>query len=409
MFFYNIFYSKLCGKFMDGMLKDDFHIATYEDKLKKLLDAFVYNENLNFILNVFENDSLIKIHEIGKALYLLISFKCCPYKSYDALDINFTKKRTVCLFARANFIWGALPYPAEQAELGSLLLQLSIYNSKYKEIALDMLDFQQASLTHKCEVFSSLFVQSISRNFDDINRASHIFLSKMNVSYLEDYFFIDEEIGFMMLRNKESSAYITGSGCKSSLGAFLFKDVGIVALGPHQGVPESGEEFGISGKAHYFQFFQNEKSTNIAFSSSLSSISKRNTNFQFLKDSSFSFSKVNICAEISLLKYFIDIEFVNCSKENSFFSLFCKAHTCSIFKGPCLRAYSLDSYKGPVNDVILRGLNGESIIIELFGGSKNLQIFSLPGDNTFWGANFLMLFNRSHDKMEYCFRAKHGI
>lgn len=391
------------------MLKNDFSVVTYEARIKQLLDALFSNENLTIFLDLFKDDSLLKVHEIGKALYLLLSFKCYQYQSSDFLDLNFTKKGTLCLFKQANFIWGDLPYPAEHAELGSLLFQLSVYDKEYEKIASNMLAFQQAVLTHKHEVFSSLFLQPISRNQNDINRANHIFLSNMNANYLQDYFFLDEEIGFMMLRNYNSSIYIVGSGCKSSLGAFLFKEVGIIAWGPHQGVPENGEEFGISGKVHYFKSYRYNENINVSFSSTLSSISNRDTGFQFLKDSSFSLSKVNVKAEISLFKYFIDMEFINCKREESFFAIFCRSHICSIVKGPCLRAHSLDSYKGPISDIVLEGVDKEIITIELLKGGKSMQIFSLPGDNTFWGANFLVLFNRSHDKMECCFRSRHSI
>lgn len=390
------------------MLQKDLCVSTYEMRLKSLLEAFIANKDLNFFLTLFKNDSLIKIHEIGQALYTLLFFQCFPSGNIDILQLNFTKKKTVCLFKHANFIWGALPYPAEHAELGSLLMQLSAYNEKYKEKAVNMLAFQQASFTHNQEIFSSLFTQSFSRNQEDVNRAGNIFLSTMKKSCLKDYFFVDEEIGFIMLRNDNASAYVSGSGCKSSLGAFLFKDIGIVSWGPHQGIPEQGEGFGVSGQPLYFRFYKYEKTIKVLFVSPLSSVSQRETGFQFLKDSSFSLSRVKVSADVSLLKYSIDIEFINCSRENSFFSIFCKAQICSIIKGPRLRAYSLDSYQGPVSAVILEGVNKETLRIEGIKGEE-MQIFSLPGDDTFWGANFLLLFKRNYDKMECYFTLEHSI
>lgn len=390
------------------MLKEDFCVSTYEMRLKRLLQAFISGKDSIFFLNLFKDDALISIHEIGQALYTLLFFECFPSKNIDILQLNFTKRKTVCLFKQANFIWGALPYPAEHAELGSLLMQLSVYNEKYKETTENMLAFQQASFTHKQEIFSSLFAQSLSRNQKDVNRAGNIFLSTMKQSCLKDYVFVDEDIGFIMLRNDNASAYVSGSGCKSSLGAFLFKDIGIVSWGPHRGIPEKGEGFGISGNPLYFRFYKYEETVKVLFDSPLSSVSERETGFRFLKDSSFSLSRVKVAVEFSLLKYSIDMEFINCSCENSFFCLFCKAHVCSIIKGPRLRAYSLDSYKGPINTVVLEGIDKETLKIEGIGGEE-MQIFSLPGNDTFFGANFLMLFKRNYAKIDCCFTLEHSI
>lgn len=56
-------------------------------------------------------------------------------------------------------------------------------------------------------------------------------------------------------------------------------------------------------------------------------------------------------------------------------------------EGPRLRSSSLDSYKGPSNDVII---HGERDSLRILSSSLYMEIFSLQGKERFWGSNFLI-------------------
>ncbi|WP_201456817.1 hypothetical protein [Chlamydia sp. 17-3921] len=352
----------------------------------KLFICACQDKNIRqFVLKSFRYHPLLKAHDIARAVYLLMALEEGEDLGFSFLKLRQELSGAVKIFSHGGFPWGGLPYSAEHSELGLLLLQISEFYDESLSCARKMADFQQAVFNHEGSVFPSLWSQENSRSFQEKTTLSKSFLYRLDQQVLSECSFKDLGIGFWMSRNCSSSAYVSASGCKSSIGSYLWGDVGIVAYGPCYGDISDCQGFGLCGVAKEFSYFERESSIEFSFLSSTAVPCSRLTRFSFLQDA---YLGIKVRYQINFSEKQCQIRsFLQEPSQVTTFSIFCNGKHCQVVNGPRLRSSSLDSYKGPTNDIIIMGDQGS---MRVFSAAPCMEIFSLQGKDRFWGSNFLI-------------------
>ncbi|MEG0036687.1 MAG: hypothetical protein RSB82_02525 [Victivallaceae bacterium] len=371
-------------------------MLNYESDIKTLLslsDSKCYSRILDF-----KYHPVLKVHELAYALYLsYLSDE--DFRLEDRTVFNKTEQGTILLFERACFLWGGLPYLAEYAELGLILLRLSQRDEKYLSVIQNMIAYQQAVFDHRGVVFPTLYRQGIGRNLKEITNICRLFMERFGVETRTDYRFSDKELGFWMTRSSDFSSYVCASGCKSGMGAFLKGDIGIIGFGTQSTPPEDTSGFGIAGFSGDFvtedvdenEFMENGTLFKVSYHFSAASPSDKPSGFRFLRDSALPGERFYCQTNVSPKSYQVFLGRKELQPKDSYgISVFCIGRSCRIEGGPSLRANSLDSYKGPMKPVILTGDSGDMVVG--CSGTEVMEIFSLQGNDSFWGADFIIVF-----------------
>ncbi len=357
----------------------------FESQISHLIHASRDKKSIETVLRLFYHHPLLRVHDIARAIYLLLALENGKDIPLDFLRLSIAEQGYMRLFQQSGFIWGGLPYPAEQAELGLLLIQIADFYEESRQYVEKIRSFQQALFSHSGDLFPSLWSQEISRPIRERSQLCHAFLSKLEDPLQHMYTWFDAHLGFWMHRKGDSSAYVSGTGCKSGVGGVFFHDVGIVNCGPCSG--ELGEEgvFGISGLAKQFSYSQGD-TTSISFHSNMVHPDLRNTGFMYLKDARQGTPiQHHVCIQDHRYSVVSTLEE---PMPTASFSIFCKGSSCVIDKeGPRLRVSSLDSYKGPSKEIFIYG---QDAALRLTLSSVKMQVFALPGDHRFWGSHFLV-------------------
>lgn len=359
--------------------------VNFDIQTKQLLHFCRNKENRDFVFSFFRYHPLLKIHDIARACYLLIALEEGQDLGQEFLKLTQEESGAVRLFCCGGFPWKGLPYPGEHAELGLLLLQIEKFYDSTVDTTKAMGAFQQAGLTHEATVFPSLWCQEKGRPVAEKTAASKSFLYQLGQQIFSEYRFLDAEIGFWMQRTRSFSAFVSGSGCKSGVGAYYFGDVGVVNYGPCYGDVSDCLGFGLSGVAKEFVCEDNGQSARLSFLSSISLPHSRYTGFSFLQDAYLG-SPIRFTTQVTEERCVVH-SLIEKEYQGLAFSVFCKGRHCHVVGGPRLRSSSLDSYKGPANDVIIQG---ERDSLRILSSAPYMEIFSLQGRERFWGSNFLI-------------------
>ncbi len=357
----------------------------FDSQVKQLIYACQDKNLRNFVFKFFRHHPLLKVHDIARAIYLLMALEEGQDLGLDFLKLQQELSGAVRLFCYGGFPWKGLPYPGEHAELGLLLLQISRFYDESLVHAKMMNSFQQAMFMHEATVFPALWSQEHTRSIKEKTTLSKSFLYQLDQQIANEYSFTDPHLGFWMQRTRSSSAFISGSGCKSGIGAYYSGDVGIVNYGPCHGDISDCSGFGLSGVVKEFSCTENNGITTCSFLSSTSLPYPRLTGFTFLQDAYLGDKirhTVNVSEKDCRVHSLLEEDLSNLT-----FSIFCKGKSCQVVEGPRLRSSSLDSYKGPTNDVIIQG---ERDSLRILSSSPHMEIFSLQGKERFWGSNFLI-------------------
>ncbi|KTF28598.1 hypothetical protein cpL1_0633 [Chlamydia pecorum] len=337
------------------------------------------------VLKYFRYHPLLKAHDIARAVYLLIALEEGQDLGLGFLKLSQDLSGAVKLFSHGGFPWGGLPYPAEHAELGLLLLQVAEFYHESLSNAEKMSAFHQAMFTHEHGIFPSLWSQENTRSSLEKTSLSKSFLYRLDQQVLPEYTFSDPNLGFWMMRTHSSSAYVSASGCKSSVCSYCWGDVGIIACGPSYGEISDCQGFGLCGVAKEFSCVVHNVSSEFSFLNSIAVPYPRLTGFSYLQDA---YLGVKVRHQINVSEKQCQVRsFIQEPSERISFSVFCRAKHCQVVNGPKLRSNSLDSYKGPTNDVLLVGDQGA---IRVLSAAPRMEIFSLQGEESFWGGNFLI-------------------
>ncbi|BAE81401.1 conserved hypothetical protein [Chlamydia felis Fe/C-56] len=359
--------------------------SNFDFQVKQLIYACQDKKLRNFAFKIFRYHPLLKVHDIARAIYLLMALEEGQDLGLDFLKLDQELSGAARLFCFGGFPWKGLPYPGEHAELGLLLLQISRFYDESLKPAKMMNSFQQALFTHEATIFPSLWSQERTRSIKEKTSLSKSFLYQLDQQVAIEYKFTDPNLGFWMQRTRSASTFVSGSGCKSGVGAYYSGDVGVVNYGPCYGDISDCEGFGLCGMVKEFSSIENHGETNISFLSATAVPCPRFTGFSYLKDAYLG-SKIRHHIAISerQCKVLSLIEEDPCK---STFLIFCRGKSCQVVEGPRLRSSSLDSYKGPTNDILIQG---ERDSLRILSSSPRMEIFSLQGKERFWGSNFLI-------------------
>ncbi|MBF5051127.1 Uncharacterized protein CLAVI_000762 [Candidatus Clavichlamydia salmonicola] len=371
----------------------------FEEDIFLLLDYVENGVKDKSCLLKYQKHPVMMLHEGIAILYTVL---CEKYQQkYSFPKLNVTSSGMVLLFDRACFPWQGFPYPYDHARLGLWLLRSAQNDHSRYVIAKSMLAFQQATLDHFGKALTGLFCQDKGPSAKLITQAIYDFLESFNEPFLSIYDFVDNYIGYHFFRRERTTVAVAASGCKSGMGLFLRDHVGIICYGPHLPPFESGQGFGLAGRHFNYCYTKNDDdSAHISYTCRTAAPHVRKTGFQYLEDSSefvpwiqasckFAYNEVSYKCSF-ILPLFLS---KHVSKKMSF-SFFGKGKYCRIFKGPCLRAGALDSYKGPAEKIIFEGEDSQEVFLNGFKGDF-MEVISLSGDETFWGANFLIIFHPS--------------
>lgn len=371
-----------------------FPSLNFDSQVKRFIDACRDKGSRSSILKYFRYHPLLKVHDIARAIYLLMALEEGQDLGLSFLDLDILPSGGVRLFNRGGFPWQGLPYPAEQAELALLLLKIAEFYEDSASFAVDIARFQQVLFNHESIVFPSLWTQECGRASKEKTGLCTTLLYQLDCQVDSEYQFSDNVLGLWVQRNRSFSAYVSGSGCKSGVGAYYLDDVGIVNYGPCYGDISDCSGFGICGSPKEFSLDSNGT---VIFTSSTVLPCPRLTGFSYLQDAYLGAHVVHSvhveesrCEVISLLE----------DPQGMTFSIFAKGQGCQVVNGPRLRSRSLDSYKGPINDILLQG---ERMSLRIIASSSKMEIFSLEGGTRFWGSNFLISFPYTNGEIRVLF------
>ncbi|MCP5470388.1 MAG: hypothetical protein H7A36_07800 [Chlamydiales bacterium] len=293
------------------------------------------------------------------------------------LDIREMTSGCAALFTRGYFPWGSLPYPKEHAELGSLLLKLGKTDLAHK-----MARWQSQTLDHYKRPIFSLFNQERSCTYKELESAVLNFLGE--ASYTEPLgLFSDSELGLVRILNDEETFLSVASGCKSGMGAHLFRDVGVINYGPQLLPIGDCAGFGLAGKPRTFSLDGGK----VHYQTRLAAPHARNTHLP-IQDSGYSglWIEVEQTMEETICQFDGFRPLNTCA-----FCFFLKAPAVFVAGSHKLNPKSLDRYMGPPSTIQLQG----GMELEVLDGATQMEIIPLAGDESFWGADFLASFTLS--------------
>lgn len=352
-----------------------------ENFLGELQRALEQGASLSQI-ELWGRSPLLKEHELLQATYAVVAKRAGmipPKLHFEPLPGG-----AIPLFGCGFFPWKALPYPKEHAELGTRLAQLGD-----QQTALQMASFQEATLDHAKQPAHALFMQEGFPCHDALARANTNFFETIGYTPASHFKFADQELGMVSRRTTTSTVICVGSGCKSGLGLFLHHDAGIINWGPQTSPIGKCEGFGLAGRAQKVHLDAAEHHFALSFQCRLATAASRETGFSHLQDAGYSARWMEAAIEG-------DNEGIACRvgfhtlypSDKTLFVLFGKGKTCLVAGSHQLKSRSLDRYGGPYQPVNLIGSLGN---VRVEGeGIAHMEIIPLAGDESFWGADFLL-------------------
>ncbi len=357
---------------------------TYLSSLRELLQQDKADPDLVRRLGV---SPFIQEHELARASYALL----CQREGLKPLPLKLsqTTSGAVPLFSRGFFPWGGLPYPKEHAQLGVLIQSLG-----EKEIAHKMGEWQRATLDHNSRPITSLFSQEKGGSDAQLEDANRAFFQTFEQSPQLPSHFVDKSLGLVRKCSEEQTVLCVGSGCKSGMGAFLKGGGGILNYGPQISSIGDCSGFGLAGRA---QNFHTEEEFFLCYQCRLAAPHERNTGFPNLQDSGYSALWMYTQQTFRNNTLLTDCRFEGLRPLSEVsFVFFGKGEGCVVAKSHRLTPRSLDRYQGPAQPFEIEG-----VCVEARKGLGQMQIIPLAGDESFWGADFLIAFHVEDKEIQF--------
>lgn len=211
----------------------------------------------------------------------------------------------------------------------------------------------------------------------------------------------DPNIALAVFRTKDSYVTATLMGNKTGLGSFHFKDVSIVNYGPQLFPLGDCENFGIEKTTDYKEgslekvFFEAKRDrfslegTCRVTSSAAVALSKSKSALFSLKHSGV---WLDISQKYSNSEQRLEVSPYGFGKISDMaFVFYVKGELYVPGNNIKLRPRSLDSYEGDAEKIYVRGSEGE-ICIHHFSENREVKVTPLVGDDSFWGADFLIAY-----------------
>jgi len=331
---------------------------------------------------------LLKEHELLQVTYALLAKRhgMAPFKP----QLFPLRSGAIPLFRQGCYPWSALPYPKEHAQLGSLLVQLE--DLEMHKIAEQMSRFQEATLDHNKKPIYSLFQQEKGISSLCLNEANTEFFNEIGLIPSDHFRFSDHELCMISRRTDTMTLICMGSGCKSGMGALLYHNAGIINYGPQLLPIGESAGFGLAGRAQNGQLNEEADHFSMSYLCRLAAPSLRKTGFSHLQDSGYSslWMRAEVKEEangISIRCHFETLHSLN----KIVFSFFGKGEAASVAGSHKLSPRSLDRYQGPPQPLVfLDGVRG--VRIDVIDGISAMEVIPLAGDDSFWGADFLVAY-----------------
>jgi hypothetical protein len=368
-----------------------FFAMKLDEKIKELRHAYLQQEPPPAIAWEF-----LQEHELVHAYTLLLARRA----GVASPPLNLKQLKSGCLpLLRLHFFpWQGLPYPEEHAELGSLLLQME--EAHLQEIALKMAAFQYATLDHEGKPLFSIFRQEVARKYEELQRANSLFFAALPATVKKAPTFLDAELGIFAWKREEETFFSTASGCKSGMGAHLFRDVGILNFAPQKLPLGECERFGLAGRAMVFSFEEKGRGVEIASTCRLASSRSGTNEIDGLMNSSYSglWISAKLFYELHQMRLVAQLEGTS-ALENWVFSFFIKGKFCFVAGSHKLAPRSLDRYLGPPQEVEVRGERGKCSLQA--SGAAKMEVIPLIGGDHFWGADFLIAYTLEERDLDF--------
>lgn len=298
-------------------------------------------------------------------------------------DFNWTKSGAALLKKRAYLPWGPLPYPSLHAEVGKELVRLG------HERARGMASWQHVTLDHRGEPLLFLFQEERMGGAQQ-SACNAQFLSSIDHDLPPSHFF-DEELQLLGRKSADSTLLLTATGCKSGMGALLFKDVGFVNFGPH--LPPLGEcaHFGLAGRGREL-LFENGPNEGFRLSFCTAVAAERGLSRLWVEV---------ICEQRAERELLLSVHFEGfLPPEQTSFLFFGRGAHCIVSRLHKLTPRSLDRYLGPACELILHGAEGQMTLLPL-KGARQMEIHPLPLTPQFWESDFLITFRPKSRELNF--------
>lgn len=294
----------------------------------------------------------------------------------------------VCLLENEFFPWEGLPYPYEHAKHGIELVK----NGKLEK-AQAMVRFQEATLDHHKKPLLFFFRQEGGYSYQDLEKANFLFFESVGIQPAETCQFVDSQLGIVAIRDQHQTMVCMGSGCKSGMGAYLIENSGVINFGPQLLPLGDCSGFGLAGRGNKIT----ANSHLLSYQCRLAAPHHRNTGIPWLRDSGYSGAWIESLCNISPEGLKISGKLMGFRSQNDFLiTFFGKGKACYVAGSHKLCPRSLDRYQGPAQKIVL-----EEVSIYPEEGFHHMEVVPLAGDESFWGADFLIAFQLA--QTHFCF------
>jgi hypothetical protein len=292
------------------------------------------------------------------------------------------------LYSNCFFPWDGLPYPQQHAELGLLLLQHQ--ETEFQNLALRMACFQEATLDHFKNPIFPFFQQEGKGDAAALQKENTAFFKALGHTPRETFHFVDDILGLFAQRSETSTLVCAGSGCKSGMGYYVYKNAGVMNFGPQLLPLGNCSGFGLAGRSRNARINFREDAFMLYYCCRLAAPHSRATGLDFLDDSGYSGLWIEAEIQGNLNGFSFECHFKGTNPLGRLiFSFFGKGESCIVGNSIKLQPSSLDRYHGPPQRVTFLGQGG-GVRVEAQEGLTNMEIIPLAGDRNFWGADFLV-------------------
>jgi|GEM_PF-2042651 len=341
-------------------------------------------------LNALRSDCVAVDYELANVLFALLANRGSLPST--PIELPLLKSGACPLFQKGSYLWRALPYLRDHAELGKALYLLGKESNQPELIkqAERIKRWQINCTDHRAEPIYSLFNQENGVASTAITEANHDFFASVCTDDSQDPLFVDHELALVIQRQVDATIMCVGSGCKSGMGAFLRAEGGIVNYGPQIMPLGDCRGFGLASEAKDFTYTPSEEGWALSYCSAVAAHHPRKTALSYLRDARASGLWLDCKATYKNQKIHNRIKFKGIVPiEKVLFTFFAKA-SCSLIAGSHkLAPNSLDRYKGPCQMVEFCNEQG-NVCLDFESQDMQMEVIPLAGDNSFWQSNFLV-------------------
>ncbi len=416
-------------------------LSQYHDVLREILVLQLKEGSSPVALQKLKDLSKYPFWQSCELAWALLACNC-QLSNISCSKIALLQEESGCLLLLKNqrFMWDALPYPRLHAEVGALLALMAINGKEeYSQIALKMGKWQERLLDHLQRPLFSPWLQEGTLSYAELTLANFFFFNQLAELDGETFAPLAERIGKSLVVAKEKTPFwdlvdffprknssskslkkkegffydpasvfakkdgpistisLFGSGCRSTMGLYLYDNGGVVGFGPQHLPLGSCEEFGLSTSRALFQ-----KSASIveapdsnefalSFTARLSAKSERKR-YPNIGDSGFSgcWLEANLSIKEEELNISCQMQGIE-PTSNWVFVFFAKAKSAFVAGSHKLNPRSLDRYKGPPQEMIF-DVGTTFLKLHAIKGVEMMEVIPLAGDDNFWSADFLIAY-----------------